>query len=225
VRLEEHQVAPVLAAQALAGMEEVVEAHLEQIGRAGVAGDVAAQLAIGLVGAHHHGQRVPAHDGGEPLLHRQIAGEHGLLLHGHGVHVGRVQAGLPAQRCARHARQLVEHEARALGAFGGHQGEEGLAPFGGFLGSVSSPAGRTRAWVGWERSWRHSIPWLAKQGAVLRAKWPARSTKFQFQNPTQHMKLDAIDLRILAELQADGSLSNVELARRVHLRPRPAWRV
>ncbi len=37
----------------------------------------------------------------------------------------------------------------------------------------------------------------------------------------QHMKLDALDLRILAELQADGSLSNVELARRVHLSPSP----
>lgn len=37
----------------------------------------------------------------------------------------------------------------------------------------------------------------------------------------QHMKLDAIDLRILAALQADGSLSNVELARRVHLSPSP----
>ena len=35
------------------------------------------------------------------------------------------------------------------------------------------------------------------------------------------MKLDVIDLRILAELQADGSLSNVELARRVHLSPSP----
>ncbi len=35
------------------------------------------------------------------------------------------------------------------------------------------------------------------------------------------MKLDATDLRILAELQADGSLSNVELARRVHLSPSP----
>ena len=35
------------------------------------------------------------------------------------------------------------------------------------------------------------------------------------------MKLDAIDLRILAELQADGALSNVELARRVHLSPSP----
>jgi DNA-binding Lrp family transcriptional regulator len=34
-------------------------------------------------------------------------------------------------------------------------------------------------------------------------------------------QLDAIDLRILAELQQDGSLSNVELARRVHLSPSP----
>ena len=35
------------------------------------------------------------------------------------------------------------------------------------------------------------------------------------------MKLDAIDLRILQELQTDGSLSNVELAKRVHLSPSP----
>jgi Lrp/AsnC family transcriptional regulator, leucine-responsive regulatory protein len=35
------------------------------------------------------------------------------------------------------------------------------------------------------------------------------------------MELDAIDLRILAELQQDGALTNVELARRVHLSPSP----
>jgi DNA-binding Lrp family transcriptional regulator len=35
------------------------------------------------------------------------------------------------------------------------------------------------------------------------------------------MKLDAIDLKILTELQRDGSLSNVELAKRVHLSPSP----
>lgn len=35
------------------------------------------------------------------------------------------------------------------------------------------------------------------------------------------MQLDAIDLRILAQLQEDGSLTNVELARRVHLSPSP----
>ncbi len=35
------------------------------------------------------------------------------------------------------------------------------------------------------------------------------------------MQLDTIDLRILGELQQDGSLTNVELARRVHLSPSP----
>ena len=35
------------------------------------------------------------------------------------------------------------------------------------------------------------------------------------------MKLDTMDLRILAELQTNGALSNVELARRVHLSPSP----
>jgi DNA-binding Lrp family transcriptional regulator len=35
------------------------------------------------------------------------------------------------------------------------------------------------------------------------------------------MKLDATYLRILAELQTHGALSNVELARRVHLSPSP----
>jgi Lrp/AsnC family transcriptional regulator, leucine-responsive regulatory protein len=35
------------------------------------------------------------------------------------------------------------------------------------------------------------------------------------------MQLDTIDLRILAELQRDSSLTNVELARRVHLSPSP----
>ena len=35
------------------------------------------------------------------------------------------------------------------------------------------------------------------------------------------MKLDNLDLKILQELQQDGSLSNVELARRVHLSPSP----
>ena len=35
------------------------------------------------------------------------------------------------------------------------------------------------------------------------------------------MQLDIIDLKILHELQRDGSLSNVVLARRVHLSPSP----
>jgi len=37
----------------------------------------------------------------------------------------------------------------------------------------------------------------------------------------KNINLDVIDLRILAELQVDGALSNVALARRVHLSPSP----
>lgn len=37
----------------------------------------------------------------------------------------------------------------------------------------------------------------------------------------EFMKLDFIDIRILNELQNDSSLSNVELAKRVHLSPSP----
>lgn len=35
------------------------------------------------------------------------------------------------------------------------------------------------------------------------------------------MVLDSVDLRILRELQQDGSLSNADLARRIHLTPSP----
>ena len=35
------------------------------------------------------------------------------------------------------------------------------------------------------------------------------------------MKMDAVDIRILNELQADGSLTNLALAKRVHLSPSP----
>ncbi len=35
------------------------------------------------------------------------------------------------------------------------------------------------------------------------------------------INLDSIDLKILAELQNDGALSNIELARRIHLSPSP----
>jgi DNA-binding Lrp family transcriptional regulator len=46
--------------------------------------------------------------------------------------------------------------------------------------------------------------------------------KFRNNSASKHfMQLDTVDLRILAELQQDGSLTNVELARRVHLSPSP----
>ncbi|MCA4908875.1 MAG: winged helix-turn-helix transcriptional regulator, partial [Methylobacterium sp.] len=41
---------------------------------------------------------------------------------------------------------------------------------------------------------------------------------------TRSLQLDSLDWKILAELQADGSLTNVELARRVGLTPPPCLR-
>lgn len=49
---------------------------------------------------------------------------------------------------------------------------------------------------------------------------PARRLMPSAAPPEPHA-LDPIDLRILRELQADGALSNVELARRVSLSPSP----
>ena len=43
-------------------------------------------------------------------------------------------------------------------------------------------------------------------------------------NPTPEPNLDALDRQILAELQADGRITNVELARRVHLSAPPCLR-
>jgi len=56
VRLEVDQVA------LLPGAEEVVEADFEKIRGRGVARDMAAELGVGAIRAHHHGEGVPAHD-------------------------------------------------------------------------------------------------------------------------------------------------------------------
>jgi hypothetical protein len=132
VRLEEHQVAALLF---VPGAEEMIEADLEQVRGAGIARDMAPEFAVGRVGPHHHRQRVPAHEGGELLLDGEVAREHRLLLDRDRVDVRRDQFGRPADvRVARQRRQLVQDEAGAHGPFGGHQRQEGVAPFGGFGG-------------------------------------------------------------------------------------------
>ncbi len=115
--------------------EEVVEADLEQVGGRGVTGDVATQLAMGLVGTHHHGQGVPAVDAGNAFLDRQVAGEGRLLVGGNGVQVGgaRLAVGAQAQRGGV-SQQVVQHIAGPFGARRFDQGLQAVAPFGGFGG-------------------------------------------------------------------------------------------
>ena len=70
MRLEEDKVAVV---SACVGVKEVIEAGFKNLGGGGVARDMAAEIAIGLVCANDHGERVPPDDGRDPLLHRDIA--------------------------------------------------------------------------------------------------------------------------------------------------------
>ena len=60
--------------------EEMVEAHLVKAGRAGIRGEVAADPREGVVGAQHHGGRVPADQATDPALDCLVAREGGLLL-------------------------------------------------------------------------------------------------------------------------------------------------
>ncbi|MNV68891.1 hypothetical protein D3C71_1617660 [compost metagenome] len=115
--------------------EEVVEAHFKQVGRRGIAGDVATQFAVRLVGAHHHGQGVPAVDAGDAFFHGQVARKRGLLAGGNRVQVGGARLAVGAQPQGRGMPQhAVQHIARALGAVGLKQRLQGVAPFGGFRG-------------------------------------------------------------------------------------------
>src|SRR5690606_32223987 len=97
MRLEIHQVSAGLVA---AGPEEMIEAHFEQIGRGSVAGDMAAQFAIGSIGAHHHRQGVPANDAGQVLLYLErirTARKRRFVLGAYGVLVWRVARIAPLQ--------------------------------------------------------------------------------------------------------------------------------
>ena len=124
----------VTAVRVVACAKEVVEADLEQIGRAGVARDVAAQFAMGLVGTHHHRQCVPSHDAGKLLLDGQIAGKRRLLLRCDAVDVGRAVLRAPIDPAlTRPLRQLVEHEGDTRRAVRCQQRVQRRLPFGRFL--------------------------------------------------------------------------------------------
>ncbi len=130
VRLEEDQIAAVCRG---ASTEEMVEAGLEQIGRARVAGDVATELTVGVVRAHHHRECVPAHQRGQALLDRQIARERRLRVDRDRVDIGRGELGCPADALlAGQLGQPVEDLLGALRAVGLDQRREGVAPLFGF---------------------------------------------------------------------------------------------
>ena len=60
-------------------LKEMIESDLVQRCRRGEGGDVAADAFLNLVGTHHHGQRVPAHQALDAAFHLLAAGERRLL--------------------------------------------------------------------------------------------------------------------------------------------------
>ena len=130
--LEEDQVAAVFFGRCL---EEVVEADVVERGAGGEAGDVAAQIRVFQVGAHHHGQGVPAHQRADPPLHEQVAGHACLVADRDGVAVGRGdrigQLRTAAAGQLAHAGQQVVGTVFALLV---EDGLEGVQPFLGFDG-------------------------------------------------------------------------------------------
>src|SRR4029450_10360585 len=75
--------------------------------------------------------------------------------------------------------------------------------------------------------WRCTRNKIAQAARPALRELPVRPAKRQPElgNPTRVSKnLDEIDLRILAEIQADGRITNVELAKRVGISPPPCLR-
>ncbi len=87
MRLEKHQISVIRAA---VGMEEMVEARFEYLGGGGIARDVAAEFAVGLVGANNHGKRVPPNDRRDALLHGKVAGKKRLPFKRKRIAIGPV---------------------------------------------------------------------------------------------------------------------------------------
>ena len=65
--------------------KEMIESDFVQRGGGSEGRDVAADAFLNLVGAHHHGQRVPAHQALDAAFHLLAAGERRLLQRGNRV--------------------------------------------------------------------------------------------------------------------------------------------
>src|SRR6266851_4927973 len=70
--------------------KEMIEADFVKRGGGGVGGDVAADVVLHAIGAHHHGQRIPANQALDAAFEFLIAGEKRLQAVGNGVGVRRI---------------------------------------------------------------------------------------------------------------------------------------
>ena len=114
---------------AVGGVEEMLVAHFQQGGQRGIGREMAADARILFILAMHHGHRVPADKGFQPLLELAVTGVGYFLMLRDGVEVGGRQragggdAGLacPLPQCGNQLCSLFM-------AFADHQVVECLNP-------------------------------------------------------------------------------------------------
>src|SRR6202035_5084357 len=98
-----------------ASPEEMVEAHFEERSRRGICGNMAANAVVDSIGAHHHGQRVPADQALDPALDLLVAGKDSLLVRGNRVHVWSIRGERRSDtQRLRACAEAVEQERRGF---------------------------------------------------------------------------------------------------------------
>ena len=163
MRLEVDQVAQELVAP---GAKEVVEADLEKVGSRRVAGDVAAEFAVGKVGTHHHRERVPAHDRRQLPLEFQVPRKARLRRDRDRVHERRRQRRAPAEAGAGGMPlQRVEQEAGTLRPPGLAYRLKRIEPFDRFL-RIRIGNGRRVGRIGKPRQLGHFGLVAGRDGAI-----------------------------------------------------------
>ena len=113
----------------------MVEADFADGGQRGIGGDVAADVGVVFVGAHHHGRRVPANQALDAAFQRPVARIGHFFVSGNRVHVRSIELAEASQRRNSAARfeQLVQQIGGPVGPSFVDYLIQSFQPFGGFL--------------------------------------------------------------------------------------------
>src|SRR5882724_3480934 len=114
-------------------MEEVIKADLENLGRGGIASDVSAELAVGLICSNDHSQCIPPYDGRNSILELDITWMHRLFVERNGVPIARIRSdGRSNSELLRVYLQFLHQELATFPSRTLDDGFERLEPFAGF---------------------------------------------------------------------------------------------
>ncbi len=111
-------------------MPEMIEAYAQHIGQRREAGNMTTQIAIGTIGFDHHGHRVPAHVGAQPLLVFEIAGTVLAEVRGNGIDVSGIAGkGNMSTAATGQIDHALKEVMRTLRSFVIENGFESVEPF------------------------------------------------------------------------------------------------